>query len=307
MQAEERKAGWKQFVNRIKTDPDMRMAMLQFAIGATQPAQSPAAGIGNALNAGMQTLQGLEQGRYERSRQQQADTRAERQVATQEGGLQEQQRQGIRSDVQFDARMEQQRKELEAQLEQIKNTKEYQQAQIENERAKLGQSGAGSEQGQVNSRWTRLRNAMLADPTPDLQRISDPAAREARAELMAFDLINKSGQDQAKFVANFLAGQQLFLPDPKKDPQGYADGMKRLLEQAQYLATGANLMPTAATPSNAPGAPKYATGGGIGGEQAPKNSQDYPPAGTIETGSDGTQYKAKGGYRFDPNNWEKVK
>lgn len=242
-EAKSRLLGWRAFVERFKEDPDLRMALLQTTLGMTQPAGNPAEAVGRAIQGGLSTFNALKTQKFEQGQQQQ------------ETGIRQQEADARTADVgnrreEWEARVAQQREELDVRREQVRNDAEYQRQLIELRRQ---ENASGGSEGQVNQRWTRVRDALLVDPNPELAAIEDPEARRARAELIAFDLINKSGQRREQFIADFLADQRLFLPDPAEDPEEYEAAMQQLILQAQGMADSAGLSGARATPETPPG------------------------------------------------------
>ena len=260
---EQYKQGWKSFFQRVKTDPNAKLAVLQMAVGATKPAGTNAEGIGNAIEAGLNTVMGLKNMEYERGRQARAETRADRGVAVEEKKADADMKKVTQQGEQFSQNLDQQRRELDARLKEIENTDAFHKAQIGVEWAKVNK---GTGEGQVNDRIKNVQQALLQDPDADLAGISDPKQRENRAFLRAFDLVNKPSQTRQQFIGKFLADQQLFMADPKKQPDKYAQDMQNAVSRATAIADAAGLTESTATPKGAPIGPNATAGTGAGGQ-----------------------------------------
>lgn len=282
---QERKKGWKAFIERFKTDPNLRLSLFQASLALTQPAGSAAEGIGNALKTGIGTMDALQQREREQAKEDRAEGREERQVATQEGSLEQRSKE-------FAAETEQARKDYELRLKQLESNEAYQRELL---RIRNIEATGGGSEGQVNARWSRLRDAMLADPTPELASITDPQARRNRAELIAFELINKSGQTRERFIADYLADQQLFLPDPQKDSQGYATGMQQLVQRAHSLADTAGLSQTRAAPQGPPSTASAPVSTPTPTSSTPSQPQGIQPGEVTATGPGGQKLVLRNG------------
>lgn len=227
----ERLSGWKNFFNRVKTDPDMKLAMMQFFIGLSQPAPNPAAGVGQGMQAAVQTLSGLKDQRRQQGREDQQDSRANRQVAVAEGSLANENRRMGMQGSQFDESMGLQRDELAAHLEQIRGDNAYKQGLLGVERTKAANGG---EQGQVNARWSRLTD-LIMKVRPELAQ-----GKRENAEAYAWDLMN-GDQSRAALKAKLINDQMLFLPDPVKNKEKYDAAFAQLSAQTDSILDSAGL------------------------------------------------------------------
>jgi hypothetical protein len=217
---------------------------MQMAIGLTQPADNAAVSIGQSLDRGLQTLTGLQDRDFRQQQQTQEGEREERRTQVAEGTLSQ-------NAKEFAAQNELARKEHERRMEELQANTEYQQGVLNLRRQEVAGGGA---EGQVNQRWTRLRDAMLSDPTPELAAITDPEQRKNRAELLAFEQINKTGQTREQTIADIIASQRIMLPNPAEDPEAYQEEYQALVMQAHSFADAAGLesrsvVPQATTPA----------------------------------------------------------
>lgn len=231
---EARRRGWKAFVERFKSDPNLQASLMQFAIGLSQPAATPSAGIGQALNAGMTMMQGLDNQRFERQRAERADQRDERRVgvaergADLEAGRLEETRAAREDRMDISTQeLDLRRRNLERQWEETRNNQQYQQ-----EALRLRSQEAGGQQGAVNQRWNRLTENLL-QTSPDLYG-DDPERARSNAELHAWQLMN-GANSRGQLKARLMADRVAFLPDPGRNPEEYAQEFERLDSQIEQI------------------------------------------------------------------------
>lgn len=255
---EQYKNGWRGFFNRVKTDPNTRMAVMQMVAGVAKDGN-----VGTGMEQGLNTLMGMKKLEHDQKREVGADARAERVVTAEEKKVGIEGQKVTQQGSQFDQNMGQQRAELDARLKELASSDAYRKGQLEVDWAKVNKDT--SEGGQVNNRIKMVRDAMLQDPDADLAGIADPKARENRAFLRAFDLVNKPGQTRQQTIAKFLQDQQLFMADPKKKPDQYVKDMESAIARSKAIADAAGLTEETATPKGPPIGPNATAGAGAGG------------------------------------------
>lgn len=255
------KQAWGDFLHQARTDPHTRLAIAQMMAGALKPAGTNAQSVGNALQAGINTMVGLDSQDYQRGQDTRHNAQEDRKIGAVETEASNRTKQLQQSNDQFQQNLTLQKAELEARLKEIGSSDEYRKGELRlKERALDDKEGAGTEGGQVNARWKMLTQAMMADPDEDLQGISDPKTREARARVRAFDLINKPSQTRQQFIASYLAGPFASTADPAKDSVKYQQQIRDSAARASQLADMAGLTDVKATPTTPPAATTTTTG-----------------------------------------------